>query len=391
MGIGWEVARLGMSAAQGASKQAANRPPVQRPVGMMSFDRAITPEGRAEFASIWKRPKAGATVAVPERAVVTGQVRPRGFVPPEEVADLATTLNQGYAYLGHMAHWSSQAVQITAALFAAASHARDPETKLLVFNYFPHLWFTGRTGGCGKSWQARLTASLCPDPQRLGEMTKASLVDLFAQHHTVVITEMEKVVGTSGKRAPWLAPIINLAFEFDGKTSRKQGGAVQIIPLFTPLILDGKYCMAETTGDELTTALSRCLELWCVPGPEINGEAYRPPRYDRHMRDVATEISSRFAARMALEVKDGIGDHVPDVPKDLGNRPFTLWEPLFTVAERAGGHWPAAARYACEYLESPAEQQSHSTVASAVDGILGSWEAAGPELPEVNDNPEGNE
>jgi hypothetical protein len=44
---------------------------------------------------------------------------------------------------------------------------------------------------------------------------------------------------------------------------------------------------------------------------------------------------------------------VPDVPEGLGNRPAALWEPLFAIADAAGGPWPALARQACVDLESP--------------------------------------
>jgi hypothetical protein len=297
--------------------------------------------------------------------------------------DGARVLGQAYGYLGHMAHWSSEAAQITAALYAAHTHARDEDTKLPVFLYEPHLFFTSLAGGSGKSWMARLTASLCPGPKRLGEMTKASLVDLLAQHHTVVITELDKMVGTSGKRCPWLAGIVNLTFEFDGATSRKQGGAVQEIPLFAPVILDGKDCLAKTTGDELTTMLDRCIKVWCEPGPTVNGEAYRPPRYDAEARAIGRVIGKRMAQWMAAEVKDGIGEHVPDVPKHLGNRPFDLWEPLFTVAERAGGAWPELARYACEHIEAPAADDGSE--ADMIDDVLGGWGAPSPGLAGFDD------
>ena len=39
-------------------------------------------------------------------------------------------------------------------------------------------------------------------------------------------------------------------------------------------------------------------------------------------------------------------EHRPDIPESLTNRDADKWEPLLTMAELAGGHWPERARVA---------------------------------------------
>lgn len=302
-----------------------------RPAGMMSFTEACKPEGRAEFAQAmgWTgRKPASAAVAVRDTEVIARPAAGPAVNVTTAVPQIDgdRVLKQAYGYLGHMAVWPSQAAQITATLYAAAAHARDEKTQLPVWTYMPRLFFTSKEGGSGKSWMSRLTASLCPAPERLAEMTKASLIDLIAEHHTPVITELDVFVGT-GKRNQWLTGVANVGYEFDGKTSRKQGGKVLKVPLFGPMILDGLDSVIHATGVDLKTLMSRCIIVHVNRAPD----GYRPPRYDREKRAIAGAISMRLERLMAQQVKDGIGDLVPEVPEHLGNRPFNLWEPLFAV------------------------------------------------------------
>ena len=341
-------------------------------------------------------PRAGITPAPSRGEVVprdTHALEPSAVYAPSTRVyaapiDGAQLLNRAFRYFGHMARWSSLAAQVTGVLYSAHCHARDEKTKMPVFLYEPHLCLHAACGGSGKSWQARLISSLAPDPKRLGEMTKASFVGLVAQRRTVIITELDKLVATSGKRCAWLPGIANLMFEFDGATSVMKGGAPLEIMLCAPLILDGNDCMFDTTGGELLTMFDRCIKILCVKQPPLpDGTAYHPPRYDLKKRAFAADLQADFAEWMGQEVKEGIGEHVPDVPKHLGNRPFDLWEPLFTVAERAGGDWPELCRYACEYIESPAAISAQTAEdpearGAKQDAELDGWEGAhGPTLP----------
>jgi hypothetical protein len=276
-----------------------------------------------------------------------------------------------------MGHWPSQWAQVTATLYAAASHATGDD-GLPVWQYMPRLFFTSREGGSGKSWLARQVAALCPDPKSLVEMTKASLVDLIAQHSTPTITEFDVAVGT-GRRMQWLTGIANAGYEPDHMTSRKHGGKVQEISLFGPMILDGLDSVIHATGEHLKTLMSRCVIVHVQRAPE----GYRAPRFDREKRAIAGALQGRLARWMGQAAADGIGDIVPAVPEGLGNRPAALWEPLFAVADAAGGdRWPELARAACERIESATglpDQDDRDAI--MIDGKLDEWGASVPEWP----------
>ncbi len=302
--------------------------------------------------------------------------------------DGAHVLNEAYGYLGHMVHWPSEAAQITATLAAGVAHGRHEKTKLPVFPYMSRPFFTSEEGGSGKSRAARITAALCPSPKRFGELTKASLIDLIAERHTVVITELDTLVGATGRRTPWLAGLVNMGYEEDGATSRKQGGVAIEIPLCGPMILDGLKSVIYSTGEQFKTMRSRCIIIEMFPAPE----GYRAPKFRGEAKDTAKEIQARLARWLAQEVRDGIGDHEPVLPGNLGSRPADLWEPLFAVAERAGGYWPALARFACERIETAAGRPGEEeTVAETIDSKLAAWGASGPSIAGITDDTDGDE
>ena len=386
--MSYVMSRAIRAAAAGNRGRQAPRP-AKRPNAPLSFTEAMDPAKRKE----WTRatfgtgtPRAGAAVAVPESTTV-GAPRPAAgptvtVAQPMARIDGDRVLKQTYGYLGYMGVWPSQAAQITATLHAAASHARDPKTGLPVFQYFPRVFYTAPEGGYGKSRLAGQHAALCPDSKRLVEPTKAGLIGLIAKRGTIVVTELELLLGVTGGRNKGLVAVVNAGYEPDNQHTHKQGGTEVEIPLFGPVILDGRDCLLTCTGDQLKTLFSRAIIIHVSKAPE----GYRPPRYDREKRAIAAAINGRIGRWMAQEVQDGLADLVPDVPSGLGNRPFALWEPLFAVAEAAGGDWPQFARYACEHVESatglPGDDEREG---ARIDSALDSWGADAPAWPEVED------
>jgi hypothetical protein len=306
-------------------------------------------------------------------AVMDGQVMPRQAMIPAEPVDGAQLLAETVTALAHFAVWPSEAALITAALWAAQRHARDEKTCLPVWPYSPHLFITSEEGGSGKSWMARLVAKLAPDGKMLVESSKASLVRLIAKRATPVVTELDVLVGNGG-RSKWFTGIANAAYECDQSTWRVDHGKELEIPLMGGFVLDGLDSVEKSTGAEMRTLMSRCLKIRAVRAPD----GYRAPRFDDDARAAFAHGSQKLATWMAQEVRGGIGKVVPEVPRGLGNRPAALWEPLFAVADAAGGDWPAWARQACAELESPGKSEDHEKE-DAYQAALSSWAGAGDE------------
>jgi len=296
---------------------------------------------------------------------------PGAVMVPREPVNGAQLLAETCVALDHFAIWPSEAALITSALWAAQRHARDDKTKLPVWQYSPHLFYTSTEGGSGKSWMGRLTAKLAPDGKMLVESSKASLVRLIAKRATIVVTELDVLVGNGG-RNKWFTGIANAAYEPDIPTYRVDHGKELEIPLMGGMVLDGLDTVEKSTGAEMHTLMSRCIKNRVKRAPD----GYRPPRFDDNARALFARGSMKLAAWMAQEVRNGIADHVPDVPEGLGNRPAALWEPLFAVADAAGGEWPRLARQACVELESPGVAEDDEEEA-AYQAALSAWASAG--------------
>ena len=307
------------------------------------------------------RAAAGSTrgaVAVPEaRTIVMGR----------RVIDGNKLLTDTYTALNHFAVWPNEAALVTAVLWAAHAHGKDEKTKLPIWQYSPRLFFTSKEGGSGKSWMGRLVAKLSPDGKMFVEATKASLQRLIAKQCTVVVTELDVLVGNGG-RTKWFTGIANAGYERDQATYRVDHGKELEIPLMCPMILDGLETVITATGAEMKTLMSRCIIIHAKRAPD----GYRAPRFDNTARAVFQMGSEKLGQWMGQQVRDGIGDVVPDVPEGLGNRPASLWEPLFSVADAAGEEWPQRARQACADLESQATDEDGEQEASYREA-LSSW------------------
>ncbi len=260
--VSYVMSRAIRAAAAGNKGRQAPRP-AKRANAPLSMSEAMDPAKRkawtaATFPGATARPSAA--VAVPETS--TPAARPAAgptvtVAQPMARIDGDRVLKQTYGYLGYMGVWPSQAAQITATLHAAASHARDPKTGLPVFQYFPRVFYTAPEGGYGKSRLAGQHAALCPDSKRLVEPTKAGLIGLIAKRGTIVVTELELLLGVTGGRNKGLVAVVNAGYEPDNEHTHKQGGTEVEIPLFGAVILDGRDCLLTCTGDQLKTLFSR--------------------------------------------------------------------------------------------------------------------------------------
>ena len=311
--------------------------------------------------------------AVPARVRHAGTVAvpaSRTVMVPRRTVDGDKLLTDIRTALDYFAVWPNDAALTTAVLWAAHAHGKDPKNGLPIWQYSPRLFFTSAQGGSGKSWMGRLVAKLSPDGKMLVEATKASLQRLIAKQCTVVVTELDVPVGNGG-RSKWFTGLANAGYERDQATYRVDHGKELEIPLMCPMILDGLETVI--TGTEMKTLMSRCI----IAHVKRARDGYRAPRFDGRARDVFQLGNEKLGAWMGQQVRAGIGDHIPAVPEGLGNRPASLWEPLFSVADAAGGEWPDLARQACADLEAPdtGDEEKEDDYRAALDA----WAAAGPE------------
>lgn len=295
-------------------------------------------------------------------ATVPRQATPPPAAEPAYVPNGDTLMADTRRFLRHFALWPSEAALTVATAAVAAMNAKDPDTLDPVWEYAFKILVTAEEFGAGKTWLAKLTASLTPKPMTLIEPTKASFVDLIADHRTIIVTEIDKLFATRGRQVA-LGAVMNACYEPGNVTTRKRGDTVQEIHLFNHAILDGRNQVFSTQRDDTRALVSRCIVWEAVMAP--NG--YRRPMWDKTAQAAARDGQARLAAWMAQEVAAGMGatiESLAAVPVDMNPRRITLYEPLFTVCERADrfraergqddGYWTAELAAAVEELESVA-------------------------------------
>ena len=69
----------------------------------------------------------------------------------------------------------------------------------------------------------------------------------------------------------------------------------------------------------------------------------------------------------AIEVETAIGTDDVDMPPEITDRAADIWEPLFAVADVAGGDWPERVRAAAIYLTGAAKDD---TITGAVELLV---------------------
>jgi len=84
-----------------------------------------------------------------------------------------------------------------------------------------------------------------------------------------------------------------------------------------------------------------------------DGERVERLRYRHASRD-AEPIREALQAWVTAAVEQ-LREAEPELPDELGDRQADAWEPLFAIADHAGGEWPMRARAAAVELSAPIE------------------------------------
>ena len=313
--------------------------------------------------------------AVPGAAEGAVALRGSGTaVAVREPIDGAQLLRDTRKFLRHFAVWPSEAALTAATLWCAASHARDGQGEP-VWEYCSRLLITASDYGSGKSWIAKLIASLCPDGRVLLEPTKPSLIDEIAEHRTIVVTEVDELLATAGRNRGIVA-ILNASYEPGHFHTRKSGGKTQEIHLFGPMILDGLDSLLQATRPDMRGLVSRCIVLRV----RMAQDGYRRPRWDKDAMALAARGRARLSEWVALQVSAGLAEVIPQLPDGMGTpRRCALYEPLFAIALAADqgdadGYWSQAMADAAWELEASLSLAEDDDEATELDRIMAGWD-----------------
>jgi len=120
----------------------------------------------------------------------------------------------------------------------------------------------------------------------------------------------------------------------------QSGSALAFFSCWCPKVISQIGRLPETLAD-------RCI-VFRMQRKTPNEECER-------IRNLETITLRRQCARFVLDHGKQISNARPELPKSLNDRAADIWEPLFVLADLAGGEWPELARQAAVSLSASAE------------------------------------
>jgi hypothetical protein len=211
----------------------------------------------------------------------------------------------------------------------------------------PHLVLKSAQKRCGKSRLVNVVERLVRRPLSTSAITAAALLRLIEmQAPTLLLDELDALMKKNPEMAEALRGIMNSSFERAGARCIMnvpvQGGGYEPREFSTwaPLLLAGIGNLPDTVRD-------RSIEIEMVR--KRRDETVR--RLRRRRRDGEDlNVLARKSARLINDNVEKLQSAAPSIPRGLSDRAADAWEPLFAIAELAGGEWPQRARRAALLL-----------------------------------------
>lgn len=277
-------------------------------------------------------------------------------VPEENGADL---LDEVYATLTRYVAFANEHQPVTIALWTAATHA------LPAWHHATKLCITSPMKRCGKTRLMEVSAALSFNPTLVANTSVAALFRMVSDSEekdrpTIFHDEVDAMFGTkkAAEQNEDLRGLYNSSYQRDWPVWRCVGVGTRQQPVafhvFSMSMLAAIKHIPDTISDRaVNIALRRR-----APGEAV-------ARY-RSRRDgpALEELRERLTAWARSSAKDGEGrtrlDRLraaePRMPDTVEDRAQDAWEPLFCVAEEAGGTWPQRVRDACVALTGAAAE-----------------------------------
>jgi hypothetical protein len=231
------------------------------------------------------------------------------------------------------------------------------------WNRTPRLLFVSPEPNCGKTTALEITQRFVPraGEELVSNLTEAALYQAIEDavkekggRPTILHDQLDKLFGNAehGRiRNAGVENLIETGFQRGGTIKRKIKGRSTPFNVYAAMALAGamdvSYVPDAILSRSITIRMQRAL-----PG-EVE------ERWNERVHALQIEPLC-WLLRLWIELVHGNAhEHRPDIPESLTNRDADKWEPLLTVADLAGGHWPKRARVA------------------GVVGVAG-WEATAP-------------
>jgi putative DNA primase/helicase len=286
----------------------------------------------------------GAGDSMPGRPISYDEIEP--WEEAVNGADLLTELSEAIASYVVMEKPQRDGV----ALWVVFAHAHD------LRDYAPPLIVGSLMKRCGKTRLQETLARLVPRPQPTSGITAALFTRLIEKHRpTLFIDEYDAIAKGDREMAEALRGQLNSSF------NKRSAVVLKLVPVpnegwqerqfstWAPTCIAGIGTVPDTVEDRsIMIRLAR----------KLRGETVRRLR-DKDGGNLA--ILARKIARFVNDNEQALRHGEPRVPDALNDRQADAWDPLFAIADVAGGDWPErAARTAlalCRVAEAEAAER----------------------------------
>lgn len=273
---------------------------------------------------------------------------------PEEV-DGDDLLNRIVVALRHYVVLPEHVAE-AAALWAVHTHAFD------LWQVTPRLAISAPTMGSGKSVMLDVLASMVPRPLEAANLSTAVVFRAVENFRpTLMIDEVDTFLGDNDE----LRGVLNSGYRKGGTALRCEGDnhELKAFSTFAPVATAGIGRLPGTLADRSIHAeLQR-------KRPDEHVSGFRSDRID-HLREL-----SRQMARFVLDNKSELSGAEPTMPPGIFNRKADNWRPLLSIADIAGGEWPARARAAAVALSTVDADDAESLKVQLLSDIKSIFEA----------------
>jgi hypothetical protein len=186
---------------------------------------------------------------------------------------------------------------------------------------------------------------------------------------TLLLDEIDAIFGPKARDREDLRGMLNAGFERGAKTWRMAGAnnsTLQGFAVYCPKAFAGIGDLPDTIADRtIRIRLERRTR-------DEQIERFRR----RDVQEQAEPIRQSVESLAALHV-DALAYARPELPDELDDRAQDVWEPLFAIADLAGGGWPARARAAAVAISTGEEREDDSLGVLLLSDIRDVFESNG--------------
>jgi hypothetical protein len=224
-------------------------------------------------------------------------------------------------------------------LWIAHTHVIDGNGRL-AFDATPRLAFISDEPASGKTRAMELVIELSRNGLILVDPTHPSFAEeMHDNQRSLGFDEVDMLFGNTGRAKGTLNSLLNNGYRRKSATWTRKGQ--DEMSTFGPVVMAG-LAKRWRASDALKPLRSRTLQVTMIKGG-TQVESYRPRSHDNLAAKLRKVLSTWAGRHAPLIVEDW-----PSLPDGVDDRDAEIWEPLFMVANAAGGHWPASVRAACE-------------------------------------------